>query len=157
MSAGGHWKPYHLLSRTLGLIPQLRRGISGAFLPSLENTQPLENSSTSNDPLLVPKPLSSDIPGEQHTERVVRVSALQSGKGKHQENNFQESDSSDSEGEQLELSPEQKKADDLRIEEAFKKPIKVESLNLIGKRKADDTSTDRPKKKKLKTYGMKVV
>lgn len=156
--AGGHHRSFHFLSRGSFIIPNLRSGVIGQFLPVVENTKPLENSSDSTDPLLVPK-LNSKESGA--ADRVVKVSVLQSGSGTQSKTesklqNDESESSSESDTEPLELSPEEDKAQQKLIDEAFSKPIRVKSLDLIGKRKSDAKETKQPKKK-LKTYGMKVI
>lgn len=165
--SGGHFKNFNSLGYQVGIVPKLRRGLNGPLINVLENKKPLENTSSSTNPLLIPKIIS----GEENISQRTRIAVLQTGGSekslpeKATEERIDKSDSTDSDSESEEL---QKK-----INEAFSRPVKVKSLHLLGKRskedksevevppikkkKTDQTSPTNQSHKKLKTFKFKVI
>ena len=163
--AGGHFKrPWNFVGQEFGYIPKIRRSVGGQFVRVIEDGSPSESSNNSQSPLLVPKPVTETVPGEKAVDRIVPSIVLQLGGSKEKPETSEGIDyiqpstrDKEEQNEQgtLTLSPEQDRIQQELVDKAFSKPIKVASLELPGKRKADSTSDK--SKKKLKTYKLNVV
>ena len=89
-------------------LPLLRRGTRGSIVPFFERSS-RENSKTSLDPLLISRPLEGKKEGTTHeSDRIVKTSLLQTGKGANdlEEENLEieetsESSSSESDSEDI--------------------------------------------------------
>lgn len=76
--SGGHWDSRHPVCDNIIFNPQLRRFGTEQLLPVYEQVGP--NSSQSQDPLLLSKPVTPKEPNTPHeTDRVIKTVALQGG------------------------------------------------------------------------------